>query len=55
MQLKSITPHLFPAEVEELLLQLDEVGFFDDAMLVGSWVMPLSREFFWNVIRPAHP
>jgi hypothetical protein len=46
MHLKNTTPHLFPGEVEELLRQLDGVGFFDDAMLVGSWVMPLYREFF---------
>lgn len=46
MNLKSTNPHLFPGEVEELLRQLDGVGFFDDAMLVGSWVMPLYRELF---------
>ena len=42
----STTLNLFPGEVEELLRQLDGVGFFDDAMLVGSWVMPLYRELF---------
>lgn len=46
MNLKNINPHLFPGEVAELLRRLDGVGFFDDAMLVGSWVMPLYRELF---------
>lgn len=46
MRLDNTTQHLFPADVEELLRQLDGVGFFDDAMLVGSWVMPLYRELF---------
>jgi len=46
MKPTSTHPHFFPSEVEELLRQLDRVGFFDDAMLVGSWVMPLYRELF---------
>jgi hypothetical protein len=46
MRLTSQPPHLFPGEVEELLRQLDGTGFFDDAMLVGSWVMPLYHELF---------
>jgi hypothetical protein len=68
MHLNNTTPHLFPADVEELLRQLDGVGFFDDAMLVGSWVMPLYRELFGmsyslrtldidfaiNIVRGAH-
>ena len=46
MHLTSSSPHIFPGEIEELLRQLDGIGFFDDAMLVGSWVMPLYRELF---------
>ncbi len=46
MHLKSSTPHIFPSEIEELLRPLDGIGFFDDAMLVGSWVMSLYRELF---------
>ena len=46
MHLASSTPHIFPSEIEELLRPLDGIGFFDDAMLVGSWVMPLYRELF---------
>ena len=46
MNLTSTNPHLFPGEIEELLRQLDNVGFFGDAMLVGSWVMPLYHELF---------
>jgi hypothetical protein len=44
MHLTSSTLHIFPDEIEELLRPLDGIGFFDDAMLVGSWVMPLCRE-----------
>lgn len=37
---------IFPSEVRELLRALDSVGFFEESMLVGSWVMPLYREVF---------
>lgn len=46
MHLQSKAPYLFPSQVEELLQHLDGVSFFDEAMLVGSWAMPLYREFF---------
>jgi len=37
---------IFPSEVLELLKALHSVGFFEDSMLIGSWVMPLYREVF---------
>jgi hypothetical protein len=37
---------IFPSEVRELLRALHSVGFFEDSMLIGSWVMPLYREAF---------
>ena len=37
---------IFPSEVRELLRALDSAGFFEESMLIGSWVMPLYREVF---------
>ena len=37
---------LFPGPVIKLLKALDGAGFFEQSMLVGSWVMPLYQEFF---------
>ena len=37
---------IFPSEVRELLKALHSVGFFEDSILIGSWVMPLYREVF---------
>jgi hypothetical protein len=37
---------IFPSEVRELLRALHSVGFFEDSMLIGSWVMLLYRELF---------
>lgn len=37
---------IFPAEIQELLYALFSVGFFDESMLIGSWVMPLYQEAF---------
>ncbi len=37
---------LFPRPVSDLLEMLSSVGFFEESMLIGSWVMPLYREFF---------
>ena len=37
---------IFPSEVRELLQALHSVGFFEESMLIGSWVMPLYREAF---------
>jgi hypothetical protein len=38
--------NIFPLEIQELLQALDSVGFFDESMLIGSWVMPLYQEVF---------
>lgn len=37
---------IFPIEVRELLQALYSVGFFEESVLVGSWVMPLYQEAF---------
>jgi hypothetical protein len=37
---------IFPTEVCELLQALYRVGFFEESMLVGSWVMPLYQDIF---------
>jgi len=37
---------IFPSEVRELLRSLYSAGFFEESMLIGSWVMPLYREEF---------
>jgi hypothetical protein len=38
--------NIFPAEIQELLQAFFSVGFFDESLLIGSWVMPLYRETF---------
>ncbi len=38
--------NIFPSEVQELLRVFFSVGFFDDSLLIGSWVMPLYQEAF---------
>ena len=38
--------NIFPSEVQELLREFFSVGFFDDSLLIGSWVMPLYQEAF---------
>ena len=37
---------IFPSEIQELLKVLHSVGFFEDSILIGSWVMPLYQEVF---------
>ncbi len=37
---------IFPSQVKELLRALYSEGFFEDSMLIGSWVMPLYQEAF---------
>jgi hypothetical protein len=37
---------IFPEAIQELLHALYSAGFFEEAMLVGSWVMPLYQEVF---------
>lgn len=37
---------IFQSEVQELLNAFFSVGFFDESMLIGSWVMPLYQGAF---------
>jgi len=46
MQIVVKDKDIFPAEVLGLLQALYSVGFFEEAMLIGSWVMPLYQEAF---------
>jgi hypothetical protein len=46
MEIKVSNKHIFPPEVIELLKALYSVGFFEESMLIGSWVMPLYHEMF---------
>lgn len=36
----------FPDEVQKLLQALYSVGFFEESILIGSWVMPLYKDAF---------
>jgi hypothetical protein len=38
--------NIFPTEVLELFQALHDAGFFEEAMLVGSWAMPLYQDAF---------
>jgi len=44
ISLKNI--NIFPLQVRDIFIALHEAGFFEDSMLVGSWVMPLYQEAF---------
>lgn len=46
MELKRTDNPIFPQPVSDLLEALSSVGFFEESMLIGSWVMPLYQEFF---------
>jgi hypothetical protein len=46
MQVKVKNRDIFPPEIRDLLQLLHRVGFFEDAGLVGSWVMPLYQAVF---------
>jgi len=46
MQIAVNNKDIFPIEVCELLQTLHSVGFFEESMLIGSWVMPLYQEVF---------
>ncbi len=37
---------IFPSRIQELFQALDHAGFFEESMLIGSWVMPLYQEAF---------
>lgn len=46
MQIAVKNKNIYPPEVRELLQALHLAGFFEESMLVGSWVMPLYQEAF---------
>lgn len=46
MEISLKNKNIFPPEVIELLQAFYSVGFFDESLLIGSWVMPLYQEAF---------
>jgi hypothetical protein len=46
VELKRTNNIIFTQPISGLLEALSSVGFFEDSMLIGSWVMPLYQEFF---------
>lgn len=46
MQVTVKNKDIFPAEVRKLLQALYSAGFFEESMLIGSWVMPMYQEAF---------
>jgi hypothetical protein len=46
VKVKTTSNVLFPRAVSDLLTVLSSAGFFEESMLIGSWVMPLYQEFF---------
>lgn len=46
MQVTISNKKIYPAEVQELLQAFHDAGFFEESLLIGSWVMPLYREAF---------
>lgn len=46
MEVKKTDDQLFPPPVSDLLTALSATGFFEESLLIGSWVMPLYGEFF---------
>lgn len=46
MELRVIEEVVFPEPVQDLLQTLHDVGFFEDSVLIGSWVMPLYGGLF---------
>ena len=46
MEVSLKNENIFPSEVRELLQAFFSVGFFDESILIGSWVMPLYKEAF---------
>jgi hypothetical protein len=46
MEISLTNKNIFPSEVRELLQAFYSVGFFDESLLIGSWVMPLYQEAF---------
>lgn len=46
MEISLKNKNIFPSEVIALLQAFYSVGFFDESLLIGSWVMPLYQEAF---------
>ncbi|MBI4653787.1 MAG: hypothetical protein HY752_02165 [Nitrospirae bacterium] len=46
MEIEVRNKQIFPLEVIELLKAFYSVGFFEESMLIGSWVMPLYHDVF---------
>jgi len=46
MEVSLTNKNIFPSEVRELLNAFFLVGFFNESLLIGSWVMPLYQEAF---------
>jgi hypothetical protein len=46
MEISLKNDNIFPSEVQELLQAFFSVGFFNESLLIGSWVMPLYQEAF---------
>ncbi|MHC4604065.1 MAG: GSU2403 family nucleotidyltransferase fold protein [Planctomycetota bacterium] len=46
MEVSLKNENIFPSEVRELLQAFFSVGFFNESLLIGSWVMPLYQEAF---------
>lgn len=46
MLLSISNKHIFPSQILALFQALDDAGFFEESMLIGSWVMPLYQESF---------
>ena len=46
MEISLKNKNIFPSEVSDLLQALYSVGFFEESLLIGSWVMPLYKESF---------
>ena len=46
MEISLQNKNIFPSDVQELLRSFFSVGFFNESVLIGSWVMPLYKEAF---------
>jgi len=46
MEISLKNKNVFPPEVMDLLEAFYSVGFFDESLLIGSWVMPIYQEAF---------
>jgi hypothetical protein len=55
VEIKKTDRALLPQPVSDLLQALSNVGFFDESMLIGSWVMPLYKARLTNKHCEHHP